>query len=111
MKNDYESNTMILHTGGWNGALETIPEETDLPRIQQLIPKSPETRKREQESERLCDKYSKEVIIKSMERYYELLMMSNNINRICFSDKYSANRKKCDTEKLKRNACPAKVVS
>lgn len=109
MRNEIESNTMILSTGS-NGALETIPEETDLPRIQELIPKSPETRKREQESQRLCEKYSNDVIIKSMERYYEWLVMSKNINRICLSDKSFANRKNCDTTKLNRSSCPAKVI-
>lgn len=93
MRNENESNTMILSMGG-NGALETIPEETDLPRIQKLIPKSPETRKREQEYQRLCEKYSND---KSIEQFYELLVMSSNINRICFSDNYFANRKNCNS--------------
>lgn len=109
MRNEYESNAMMLSTPN-NGALETIPEETDLPRIQELIPKSPETRKREQESKRLCEKYSNDVISKSLERYYELLVMSSNINRICLSDKYWVNRKNCNTGKLNRNSCPTKVI-
>lgn len=106
MKN--ESNAITWNQGG-NGVLETIPEESDLPRIQKLIPKSPETRKREQEFQRLCDKHSND---KSIEQSYELLVMSmlSNINRICLSDKYFANRKNCETRELNRNSCPAKVI-
>lgn len=104
MKN--ESNAMILSRGS-NSVLETIPEESDLPRIQELIPKSPETRKREQEFQRLCDKYSND---KSIEQFYELLVMSSNINRICLSDKYFANRRNCEAREMNRNSCPAKVI-
>lgn len=104
MRNENESMTMST---GSIGALETIPEETDLPRIQKLIPKSPETRKREQEFNRLWEKYSND---KSIEQFYELLVMSNNINRICMSDKYFVNRKNCNASKLNRSSCPAKVI-
>lgn len=106
MKNENESTAMVV-SGGSNGALETIPEETDLPRIQELIPKSPETRKREQELQRLCEQYSND---KSIEQFYELLVMNSNINRICFSEKKNGGRNNCDARKLNRNSCPAKVI-
>lgn len=106
MRNENESIAVILSTGS-NGGLETIPEETDLPRIQELIPKSPETRKREQEFQRLCEQYSND---KSIEQFYEMLVMNSNINRIYLSDKYFANRKNCDARKLNRSSCPAKVI-
>lgn len=90
--------------------LETIREETGLPRIQQLIPKSPETRKREQEFEKLCEKYAND---KTIEQIYELVIMNKNIQRIYFSDKvlYSPKVNAIDENvRYKRNSCPPKVL-
>lgn len=89
-----------------NSALETIPEETGLPRIQKLIPKSPETRKREQESQQQFEKYSND---KSLEHFYELLVMNSSINRICLSDKFSFARPVRSVNidaRFKRKSCP-----
>lgn len=92
-----------------NNGLETIPEETGLPRIQKLIPKSPETKKREQEFQQQFEKYSND---KSLEHFYELLIINNNINRICLSDNFLF-RQSIDTinkdSRYKRNSCPANM--
>lgn len=76
-----------------NHILETIPEEVDLPRIQKLIPKSPETMEREQEFWRLCEENFKD---QKLEQFYERLLMNDSINRLYLSNKYyPSNRKGC----------------
>lgn len=60
--------------------LETIPEETGLPRISQLIPKSPETIKREIESKQICDKYLNDTNLKL---YYAMLVTNKNFRQLC----------------------------
>lgn len=68
-----------------NNSLETIPEE-DLPRISQLIPKSPETRKREQE----FSQFYEDLLTsdKRIEVFYEMLIVNRNLKRISWPDKY-----------------------
>lgn len=64
-----------------NNSLEPIPEETGLPRISQLIPKSPETRKREQEYRQLYD----DLLSNQKQRieiFYEMLVVNRNLKRI-----------------------------
>lgn len=86
MKMEINNNSKIMKNGNEPKLciLETIPEETGLPRISELIPKSPETRRREQEYEQFCEQFSKN---KTFELFFDMLIMNNNINRICSSDK------------------------
>lgn len=64
--------------------LETIPEEgNDLPRISELIPKSPETRKREQEYLQLHESHKEYV-----ENFVEMLIVQRNLKRICCNERY-----------------------
>lgn len=68
-----------------SGSLETIPEEVnDLPRISELIPKSPETRKKEQEH---WDMYESQK--QRIETFIEMLVVQHNIKRICANDRFS----------------------
>lgn len=80
MKNGSEMNNKL------SNSLETIPEE-DLPRISQLIPKSPETRKREQEFLQLYEDLLTND--KRIETFYEMLVVNRNLKRICLNEKYS----------------------
>lgn len=61
-------------------ALETIPEETELPRISQLIPKSPETIKREIETRKICDEYLND---QNLRLYYAMLVTNQNFRQLC----------------------------
>lgn len=66
-------------------SLETIPEEVnDLPRISELIPKSPETRKKEQEYLDLYESQKQRI-----ETFIEMLVVQHNIKRICTNDRFS----------------------
>lgn len=69
-----------------SGSLETIPEEVinDLPRISELIPKSPETRKKEQEYLDLYESQKQRI-----ETFIEMLVVQHNIKRICTNDRFS----------------------
>lgn len=70
-----------------SNSLETIPEETELPRISELIPKSPETRKREQEFLQLYE----ELLTndkQQIERFYEMLVVDRNLKKICLNERY-----------------------
>lgn len=68
-----------------SNSLETIPEEgNDLPRISELIPKSPETRKREEEYLQLYES-NKQYI----ETFYEMWIMQQSLTRICSNERYS----------------------
>lgn len=71
---------------GSSGSLETIPEEVvnDLPRISELIPKSPETRKKEQEYLHLYESQKQRI-----ETFIEMLVVQHNIKRICTNDGFS----------------------
>lgn len=69
-----------------SNSLETIPEEgNDLPRIFGLIPKSPETRKREQEYQEFYESHKQHI-----EAFYEMLIMQRNLKRICLNERYFA---------------------
>lgn len=66
-------------------SLETIPEEgNDLPRISELIPKSPETRKKEQEYLHLYESQKHR-----LETFIEMLVVQHNLKRICTNDGFS----------------------
>lgn len=68
-----------------SSSLETIPEEiNDLPRISELIPKSPETRKKEQEYLDLYESQKQRI-----ETFIEMLVVQHNIKRICTNDRFS----------------------
>lgn len=68
-----------------SSSLETIPEEmNDLPRISELIPKSPETRKKEQEYLDLYESHKQRI-----ETFLEMLVVQHNIKRICANDRFS----------------------
>lgn len=68
-----------------SSSLETIPEEVnDLPRISELIPKSPETRKKEQEFLHLYESQKKR-----LETFIEMLVVQHNLKRICTNDGFS----------------------
>lgn len=70
-----------------SNSLETIPEETELPRISELILKSPETRKREQEFLQLYE----ELLTNDkqrIERFYEMLVVNRNLKKICLNERY-----------------------
>lgn len=59
-----------------SNSLETIPEEgNDLPRISELIPKSPETRKREEEYSQLYESHKHNI-----EAFYEMWIMQRSLN-------------------------------
>lgn len=97
MKNGHEVKTSNL---------ETIPEETGLPRISQLIPKSPETRKQEQEYERLREQYLND---KSIELFYEMLITNTNLKRIYSTDNYCiSSTRYCKSSPIK-DKLPRKV--
>lgn len=67
-----------------SNSLETIPEEgNDLPRISRLIPKSPETRKREEEYLQLCESHKQDI-----ETFYEMWIMQRSLKRICLNERY-----------------------
>lgn len=67
-----------------SNSLETIPEEgNDLPRISELIPKSPETRKREQEYLQLYESHKQHI-----QAFYEMLIVQRDIKRICLNERY-----------------------
>lgn len=67
-----------------NSSLETIPEEgNDLPRISGLIPKSPETRKKEQEYLQLYESQKQHI-----DTFLEMLMVQRNLKRICTNERY-----------------------
>lgn len=71
-----------------SGSLETIPEEVyDLPRISELIPKSPETRKKEQEYLDLYESQKQRI-----ETFIEMLVVQRNIKRICTNDRFSMGK-------------------
>lgn len=66
-------------------SLDTIPEEgNDLPRISGLIPKSPETRKREQEYLQQFESHKEHI-----KDFISMLIMQRNIKQICLNDHYS----------------------
>lgn len=64
--------------------LETIPEEseTELPHVRELIPKSPETIKREIEYNKLCDRYLDD---QNLQLYYAMLVTNKNFRKLCAS--------------------------
>lgn len=67
-----------------SNSLETIPEEgNDLPRISELIPKSPETRKREEEYLQLFESNKQHI-----EAFYEMWIMQRSLKRICLNESY-----------------------
>lgn len=69
-----------------NNSLETIPEEgndSNLPRISKLIPKSPETRKREEEYLQLFESNKQHI-----EAFYEMWLMQRSLKRICLNERY-----------------------
>lgn len=71
------------------GNLETIPEEGELPRISELIPKSPETIKRERDYQKMCDKYLDD---KNLKLFYDMLVTNKNFRKLCSdTDFYSDN--------------------
>lgn len=74
-----------------SNSLETIPEEeTDqpqLPRVSGLIPKSPETRQREQECTQFYDKLLN-IDKQRIEAFYEMLIVKRNLKRICLNERY-----------------------
>lgn len=68
-----------------NSSLETIPEEgNDLPRISGLIPKSPETKKREQEYLSLSETHKQRI-----ETFFEMLVVQRNLKRNYPNERYS----------------------
>lgn len=77
--------------------LETIPEEGELPRISELIPKSPETIKRETEYERLCDKYLNDQNLK----FYCTMLATNKKFRQLYQNTDGRIDKGCQTVKCK----------
>lgn len=77
--------------------LETIPEEGELPRISELIPKSPETIKREIEYERLCDKYLDDQTLK----FYYTMLVTNKKFRQLYPNTDGRIDKSCQTLKCK----------
>lgn len=87
--------------------LETIPEEAELPRISQLIPKSPETIKREIETKKLCDKYLND---QNLKLYYAMLVTNKNFRQLCTNngpnDMPSMNNN-CNQMKLCQKAAAA----
>lgn len=71
-----------------NNSLETIPEEEiELPRISGLIPKSPETRKREQEFGQYYDKLQN-IDKQRIQDFCEMLIVKWNLKRIPSNDRY-----------------------
>lgn len=67
-----------------SNCLETIPEEGNhLPRIFGLIPKSPETRKREEEYLQLYESHKQRI-----EAFYEMLIVQRNLKRICLNERH-----------------------
>lgn len=67
-----------------NSSLETIPEEgNDLPRISGLIPKSPETRKKEQEYLQLYESQKQHI-----DTFLEMLVVQRKLKRICSNERY-----------------------
>lgn len=71
-----------------SNSLETIPEEEhELPRISELIPKSPETRQREQQFSQFYEELLK-VDKQRIEIFYEMLIVKRNLKRICLNDEF-----------------------
>lgn len=76
--------------------LETIPEEdARLPRISELIPKSPETRQREQEYQKFNEKLLN-VNKQRIEIFCEMLIVNRNLKRINTNEQYYFVRKYTD---------------
>lgn len=83
--NDSTNSMMSNNNRLSNSSLETIPEEVyDLPRISELIPKSPETRKKEQEYLDLYESQKQRI-----KTFLEMLVVQRNIKRICTNDRLS----------------------
>lgn len=92
----------IMENGNENrlssSSLETIPEEAnDLPRISELIPKSPETRKKEQENLQLYETHKERI-----ETFLEMLVVQRNIKRICTNDRHSTGNYSSYNARVKR---------
>lgn len=67
-----------------NSSLETIPEEGNhLPRISGLIPKSPETRQKEQQYMQLYESQKQHI-----DTFLEMLVVQRNLKRICSNERY-----------------------
>lgn len=92
--------------------LETIPEEseTELPHVRALIPKSPETIKREIEYNKLCDRYLDD---QNLKLYYAMLVTNKNFRKLCASP----DMDNCDRDGDKKwcnnvnTAAPTKVAT
>lgn len=78
-----------------NGSLETIPEE-ELPRISELIPKSPETRKREQEFFELNESHKQH-----LNTFCEMLIVQQKLKRI-YLNEHHLMRKYADCSNINR---------
>lgn len=72
----FEKNTKIEMC-----TLETIPEEVTV-NVIELIPKSPETIKREIEYKTLCDRYLAD---QNLKLYYAMLVTNKNFRKLCAS--------------------------
>lgn len=82
------NDNQLSNSSSSSTSLETIPEEeTELPRISELIPKSPETRQREQEFFQSYDKLLN-VDKQRIDIFYEMLIVNRNLKRIGLTGQY-----------------------